>query len=504
MAAQTGVLLLHGLTGMPSEMRPVEKYLARLGFETEAALLSGHGGGHKELIAASWRDWLASASEALQRLLAKCDQVVICGLSMGSSIASILAASEDRVAGVILLSPTLSFDGSNLDNLTHQRPWKSKILRDIAHVACMCLPALGETLYWTETPPYGLKDVRLQRQITRAIEAARRGEDTEFGLFRTYFASLCQMNLLTDEFRRTARKVSCPAMIVSSLEDTLAQLYNATDTYELLGSQDKSLYMLTGCDHVVTLDLMRHYVCRLVGQFMERVTGVKDTISRQDIKSGVTLELHNNPHSSPLNIHNEFSRDASCPADLLRFSQTSNLSPKSYHSLLARLDQETLFSLPLFTADCRLSDGMSGFPGRLASLCEKLLPGLLRPSFLCLSMPEEKWGELEGSCHLDSASVSLAWQLCSLAISTLADSFHTESTVFVDLASGDIEPGARHFTSGSPLASWLLYRANQVKVSFDLNRLGRGCACCVAAEAVGACDEDGEILESLSVSSQWH
>src|SRR5215471_19930645 len=42
MSKSVGVLLIHGLTGMPSEMRPVEKYFVSRGFEVEVPLLAGH------------------------------------------------------------------------------------------------------------------------------------------------------------------------------------------------------------------------------------------------------------------------------------------------------------------------------------------------------------------------------------------------------------------------------------------------------------------------------
>src|SRR5262245_31197846 len=115
-----GVLLLHGLTGVPSELRPVEKYLRGLGFDLEIPLLAGHGGTHHELMAVSWKDWIQSARDALDKLLERCDQAVIIGLSLGSTIGAILAIDNPKVIGLAMMSPTLDYDGSNLDNLAHQ------------------------------------------------------------------------------------------------------------------------------------------------------------------------------------------------------------------------------------------------------------------------------------------------------------------------------------------------------------------------------------------------
>jgi len=272
MSKSVGVLLIHGLTGMPSEMRPVEKYFVSRGFEVEVPLLAGHGGSADELIATTWQVWLDSARQSLRKLLERVDQVVVCGLSMGATIAGLLAAEHPHaVVGTVLLSPTLRYDGYNFSNHWYQRPFSLKFVHDMLHCVCHCFPILLRKLYWTETAPYGLKDKRLQRVITQAIEEAKQGTCNNFGLFRTYFASLYQMNLLTDQFRKLASSITCPVLILHSMEDTTATISNATEVYKLVGASKRRLVGLTGCDHVLTLDLQRNYVCAQIGEFVSSV-----------------------------------------------------------------------------------------------------------------------------------------------------------------------------------------------------------------------------------------
>lgn len=259
-APRIGVMLLHGLTGMPSEMRPLARHLEKLGCRVVVPILAGHGGGHKELLAASWKDWVRGAREALASLAQEVDRVFVGGLSMGSSIASVLAAEEPRVDGIIYLSTTLRYDGSAIPGTYVLLP-----LVDL-------FPFLGEWCYWTEDPPYGLRDERLQRIITRSIEKAKNGETSDFGLFRTYAGSLRQMCHLVRVVRRTAGKVTCPALILHSLEDSMTSARNAAEIYSRLGSADKTIVGLTGCDHVLTLDLQKERVAELVGDFVLRVT----------------------------------------------------------------------------------------------------------------------------------------------------------------------------------------------------------------------------------------
>ncbi len=262
--SNVGILLLHGLTGVPAEMRPLAKHLEKLGCEVSVPMLSGHGAGHKELLATTWQDWVEGARANLNDLLSRNSHVFVGGLSMGSSIACILAADEPRVAGFISLSTTLRYDGETVP------------LTEVLLPLVDLFPFLGTNCYWTESPPYGLKDERLQRIITRSVERAKNGETSDFGLFRTYAGSVRQMCHLVTEVRRKAQFVTCPTVVIHSLEDTMTSIDNAAEIYSRLRSKDKVIQYLNECDHVLTLDLKKDKVAQMVGDFISRiVTGRK-------------------------------------------------------------------------------------------------------------------------------------------------------------------------------------------------------------------------------------
>jgi carboxylesterase len=268
------VLLLHGLTGTPSEMRPVARHLSKLGYTVETPLLAGHGRTHRELLRTTWRDWVDGARRSLRQIAAQSAPVVVAGLSMGALLAVLLAAEEETassVVGIVLLSTTMRYDGSSIP--------ATRVFLPLAHL----FPFLGKYFYWTESPPYGLRDERLQHLITRAIENAERGETAEYGLFRTYVGALRQLSLMVREVRRRAARVRCPALVVHSLEDTVTSAENAREIYRRLGSRDKSLQWLSGCDHVITVDLCKRDVARLVGDFVARVAPFAEAPRRREI-----------------------------------------------------------------------------------------------------------------------------------------------------------------------------------------------------------------------------
>src|SRR3972149_1032004 len=62
------VLLIHGWTSTPYEVRRLGKYLNEKGYTAHAPLLKGHGTAPEDLEQSSWQDWLKNIDEAHSRL----------------------------------------------------------------------------------------------------------------------------------------------------------------------------------------------------------------------------------------------------------------------------------------------------------------------------------------------------------------------------------------------------------------------------------------------------
>ncbi|WP_244672777.1 alpha/beta fold hydrolase, partial [Xanthomonas sp. D-93] len=88
---RNAVLLIHGLTGTPSEMRLLGKSLNREGFSVYGVQLAGHCGDEDDLLATNWRDWYASVEAAAARVRPQVDRLFVAGLSMGAVLALRLA-----------------------------------------------------------------------------------------------------------------------------------------------------------------------------------------------------------------------------------------------------------------------------------------------------------------------------------------------------------------------------------------------------------------------------
>lgn len=100
-----GVLVLHGFTGCPQSMRPLADAFADAGLSVELPLLPGHGTTVEDLATTRWADWSGAAEAAYQSLAARCDRVVVAGLSMGGTLTLWLAESHPEIAGIVLVNP---------------------------------------------------------------------------------------------------------------------------------------------------------------------------------------------------------------------------------------------------------------------------------------------------------------------------------------------------------------------------------------------------------------
>ncbi len=100
-----GALVLHGFTGNPQSMRGLALALADAGFTVEMPLLPGHGTDISDMVPTRWAEWCEAAEDTFVALAARCDAVVVVGLSMGASLAVWLAEHHPEVAALAVVNP---------------------------------------------------------------------------------------------------------------------------------------------------------------------------------------------------------------------------------------------------------------------------------------------------------------------------------------------------------------------------------------------------------------
>ncbi|MBN2050790.1 MAG: alpha/beta fold hydrolase [Spirochaetales bacterium] len=97
-------LLLHGFSGYPGEMRYLGDRLHEAGFTVSIPRLPGHGTNTADFLQTRWQDWLRRCTDAYLELAGRYEKIFICGLSMGGTLAVLLAARFNP-AGCLLYAP---------------------------------------------------------------------------------------------------------------------------------------------------------------------------------------------------------------------------------------------------------------------------------------------------------------------------------------------------------------------------------------------------------------
>jgi carboxylesterase len=192
---RSGVLLIHGLTGTPTEMRLVGKGLNRAGLSVYGMQLAGHCGDVPDLLATGWKDWYASVEAAAERYRKEVDHLFVAGLSMGAVLALKLAADHPSwVRGVGVYGATFRYDGWAV-------PWYSRLSFLLPLIGRL---GIGKNLMVHENEPYGLRDERLRAQISGMMLG---GDSAAAGLPGNPWPSLAQMYDMAAVVRRDLPKV---------------------------------------------------------------------------------------------------------------------------------------------------------------------------------------------------------------------------------------------------------------------------------------------------------
>jgi len=255
---RAGVLLIHGLTGTPAEMRFVGKGLHRAGYTVYGMQLAGHCGSESDLLKTGWRDWRRSVSEAADRLLREVDHLFVGGLSMGSVLALQLAIDRPQaVRGLALYGSTFFYDGWTIP----------KLARLSFMLPLVCGFGLFKQRRFMESFPYGIKDERVRQRIAGAMFA---GMSETGGLPGNPWPSLAEFHKLVWNVRPFLHKVRAPCLIMHSADDDIASARNVR-LIERRVSAPTETVLLTNSYHMITVDGERDQVIARSADFFARV-----------------------------------------------------------------------------------------------------------------------------------------------------------------------------------------------------------------------------------------
>ncbi|MGH7720392.1 MAG: alpha/beta hydrolase, partial [Gemmatimonadaceae bacterium] len=182
--------------------------------------------------------WEAAARDGLAELRARHERVAVVGLSMGGALAATICAGDAGVPALVLLAPYLDAPAG---------------LRRVATARHLVSAGF---VYFAATDP---------RSIHDPVERAQ-----SLGYQTATPRLVHELVGVADRGRAALARVTAPALLVQSREDSRLSSAVAEQAFHSLGSTDKRLVWLEGCGHVITVDFGRERVARLVAEWLQR------------------------------------------------------------------------------------------------------------------------------------------------------------------------------------------------------------------------------------------
>ena len=238
---RTGILLIHGFTGTPKEMRWMGEYLNReLGFTCLGIRLAGHATRPKDMVRSRWTDWTASVEDGYNLLRGAVDEVYLVGLSMGGALSLFMSTRLD-VKGVVTMSAPFE--------LPSEHPaWQIQLY---SYFKTYLPKTKGK-------PDAGWFDKEaFKGHISYPLNPIR---------------SAAELEMLLGKMRAALTKITVPVCMIHSKDDAYVVPENMERIYAgLVNASDKTKVFVTGSGHVVTRDAARHQVFEIARDFINRI-----------------------------------------------------------------------------------------------------------------------------------------------------------------------------------------------------------------------------------------
>jgi carboxylesterase len=232
----TGVLLIHGFTATPVEVRLVGQYLSERGYTISGPRLPGHGTTVEEMNHCTWRDWIDHVDRAYAELAARCERVFVGGESMGGLLTLYLGAEHPEIAGIIAYAPALR--------------------------------AASRRIYLA----------LLLKYFTKALEKNRAGDDPDSivnqrwqGYLVDPVPALTQLLALQRQVRRRLPEITQALLVFQGRLDTTLDVRGAEQVIARVKSADKELVWLNQSTHCLILDVEWEAAAEKTLAFIQRV-----------------------------------------------------------------------------------------------------------------------------------------------------------------------------------------------------------------------------------------
>ena len=231
-SGSSGVLLIHGFTGLPAELFLLGQALNRANFNVLCPRLAGHATNERDLMRTTRDDWFNSVLDGFFILRGLCNEIFVVGHSMGGLLTLKLASEQNISKIVTLAAPIFIDDGLGLKNLPP---------REFCSDACIIQP---------------------RRKIPDVPQAANDVYK------KTPLISVHELVDLIADVKKILSNVKIPILIMHGEEDHTAQPRSARFIMDNVGSKSKKIVTVPNAGHLLPFAESRDFVAEEVLNFL--------------------------------------------------------------------------------------------------------------------------------------------------------------------------------------------------------------------------------------------
>jgi carboxylesterase len=228
------VLLIHGFSGTPLELKPLADDLNRRGYTVDAVLLKGHGTDMADMNACKYTDWEQSVKDEYLKLQQNYQKVYVCGHSMGAILAAYLG-EEYQPAALSLICPPFTY--------------KSKA----SYLA-------GFFSLFVKTLPWGKEPVKLPGGYEKYVQ----------GYGAIPVKSVPTMTKLIRHVNKKLPQIKSPTQLIYTKKDGFVGPKTLKIFKDKVSCPHKEVVMLFNSSHLAPLDMEREKVFAAVANYFSR------------------------------------------------------------------------------------------------------------------------------------------------------------------------------------------------------------------------------------------
>lgn len=229
------VLLIHGWTVVPYELRRLGVYLNENGYTAYGPMLTGHGTSSKDLENIKWTTWIRDVRLAYDRLKKNHEKVYVAGTSIGSNLAIMLADKKPELGGLVLMAT----------------PYKLKLEKTVIFLAKINLlfKKYKKKFY---PPTFGVSTT-----ITRLIS------------YQAYpIASALETFKLVKIARKNIFRIKQPCLVMQSSSDHIVARNSIEKIYNGIKSERKQKKIIKKAYHTFISDIKNEDVFKDILSFL--------------------------------------------------------------------------------------------------------------------------------------------------------------------------------------------------------------------------------------------